>query len=110
MHAVNATGGAFLSRTSLRGRYVVRTAIGDVRTEQALEDPDSPRARAVRDRGEHGVPGSPDLGHEGTRWRRLRGAGPDGSRDAAPSSRRRAALVCARRASRPEARVTAGPG
>lgn len=35
MHAVNASGEAFLSHTKLRGRYVLRLAIGNIRTERS---------------------------------------------------------------------------
>ena len=34
MHAVNATGRAFLSHTKLHGRFVLRLAIGNIRTER----------------------------------------------------------------------------
>jgi aromatic-L-amino-acid decarboxylase len=34
MHAVNASGEAFLSHTRLHGRYVLRLAIGNIRTER----------------------------------------------------------------------------
>ena len=34
MHAVNATGEAFLSHTRLRVRFVLRLAIGNIRTER----------------------------------------------------------------------------
>ena len=34
MHAVNASGEAFLSHTKLRGRYTLRLAIGNIRTER----------------------------------------------------------------------------
>jgi aromatic-L-amino-acid decarboxylase len=34
LHAVNATGEAYLSHTKLNGRYVLRLAIGNIRTEE----------------------------------------------------------------------------
>jgi aromatic-L-amino-acid decarboxylase len=34
MHAVNATGEVYLSHTKLDGRYVLRLAIGNIRTER----------------------------------------------------------------------------
>jgi aromatic-L-amino-acid decarboxylase len=34
MHAVNETGDAFLSHTKLRGRFTLRLAIGNIRTEE----------------------------------------------------------------------------
>jgi aromatic-L-amino-acid decarboxylase len=34
LSAVNATGEVFLSHTKLGGRYVLRLAVGNVRTEQ----------------------------------------------------------------------------
>jgi aromatic-L-amino-acid decarboxylase len=34
MHEVNATGEAFLSHTKLHDRYVLRLAIGNIRTER----------------------------------------------------------------------------
>ncbi|MGH9889182.1 MAG: pyridoxal phosphate-dependent decarboxylase family protein, partial [bacterium] len=34
MHAVNATGDVFLSHTKLRGRFTLRLAIGNIRTEE----------------------------------------------------------------------------
>jgi aromatic-L-amino-acid/L-tryptophan decarboxylase len=34
MHAVNASGEAFLSHTKLGDRYVLRLAIGNIRTER----------------------------------------------------------------------------
>lgn len=34
MEAVNATGEAFLSHTKLNGRYIIRLAIGNIRTEE----------------------------------------------------------------------------
>ena len=34
LHAVNASGEAFLSHTKLDGRYVLRLAIGNIRTEE----------------------------------------------------------------------------
>jgi aromatic-L-amino-acid decarboxylase len=34
MHAVNATGEVFLSHTRVRGRYVIRLSIGNIRTER----------------------------------------------------------------------------
>jgi aromatic-L-amino-acid decarboxylase len=33
MHAVNAGGDVFLSHTKLRGRYVMRLSVGNIRTE-----------------------------------------------------------------------------
>jgi aromatic-L-amino-acid/L-tryptophan decarboxylase len=35
MHAVNATGAAFLSHTKLRGRFTLRLAVGNIRTAEA---------------------------------------------------------------------------
>ena len=34
MHAVNAGGDVFLSHTKLRGRFTLRLAIGNIRTEE----------------------------------------------------------------------------
>jgi aromatic-L-amino-acid decarboxylase len=34
MHRVNASGEAYLSHTKLNGRYVLRLAIGNIRTEE----------------------------------------------------------------------------
>ena len=34
MSAVNASGEAFLSHTKLNGRYVLRLAVGNIRTEE----------------------------------------------------------------------------
>jgi aromatic-L-amino-acid decarboxylase len=34
MHAVNASGEVFLSHTKLNGRYALRLAIGNIRTEE----------------------------------------------------------------------------
>jgi len=35
MEAVNATGDVFLSHTKLNGRYIIRLAIGNIRTEES---------------------------------------------------------------------------
>jgi aromatic-L-amino-acid decarboxylase len=34
MHRVNGSGEAYLSHTKLNGRYVMRLAIGNIRTEE----------------------------------------------------------------------------
>jgi aromatic-L-amino-acid decarboxylase len=34
MHAVNAGGDVFLSHTKMRGRFTLRLAIGNIRTEE----------------------------------------------------------------------------
>ena len=35
MHAVNASGEAFLSHTKLNGRFTMRLAVGNIRTTEA---------------------------------------------------------------------------